>query len=202
MWARSARNGQIGGVVACESHHRQMQRQLRAAVAGLAGGLLAGVLARSQSQRYGPQESSALRVTAHATIPFFVVASTLTNRVSAGAALPFRAGFIGAHLVHVREIARLLQEHDISDPMIRAELAGGVPLYGLLALQTALVSGAGQQTIGPARARRLTRRIDAQLLRIYCVAVTSGLLRYRRPLPVYASLATLLAGCVTARRSL
>jgi hypothetical protein len=28
---------------------------------------------------------------------------------------------------------------------------------------------------------------------VYCLAMISGLLRYRRPLPIYASLATLLA---------
>ena len=51
--------------------------QLGPAVAGLGVGVLAGALARSQSESYGAQESSALRVTAHATVPFFLAASML-----------------------------------------------------------------------------------------------------------------------------
>jgi hypothetical protein len=173
--------------------------QLGPAVAGLGVGVLAGALARSRSAAYGAQESSALRVTAHATVPFFVAASVLADRLGPRAALPFRGGFVGAHIVHIRQIARLLRDHGTGEPMIRAELAGGVPLYGLVALQTALLSGPVQRKVGSVRAERLTRRIDTQLLRVYCLAVASGLLRYRRPLPIYASLATLLAGGLASR---
>jgi hypothetical protein len=174
--------------------------QLGPTVAGLGVGILAGALARSRSAAYGAQESSALRVTAHATVPFFVAASVLTDRLGPRAAVPFRGGFLGAHIVHIRQIARLLRDHGTGEPMIRAELAGGVPLYGLVALQTALLSGPVQRKVGSVRAERLTRRIDTQLLRVYCLAVASGLLRYRRPLPIYATLVTLLAGGLTSRR--
>jgi hypothetical protein len=59
-----------------------------------------------------------------------------------------------------------------------------------------------QRKSGPVRAERMTRHIDTQLLRVYCLATASGLLRYRRPLPIYASLATLLAcGLASRRRS-
>ena len=174
--------------------------QLGPAVTGLGVGVLAGALARSQSEGYGAQESSALRVTAHATVPFFVAASMLADRVGPRAAVPFRGGFLGAHLVHMRQIARLLRDHGTGERMIRAELAGGVPLYGLVTLQAALLSRPVQQRIGTVRAERLTRRIDTQLLRVYCLATASGLLRYRRPLPIYASLATLLASGLASRK--
>jgi hypothetical protein len=175
-------------------------RQLGPAMVGLGAGILAGALAHSQAESYGEQESSALRVTAHATVPFFVAASMLADRVGPRAAIPFRGGFLGAHLVHVRQIARLVRDHGTGEPMIRAELAGGVPLYGLVALQAALLSEPALGMIGPVRAERLTRSIDTQLLRVYCVAVVSGLLRYRRPLPIYASLATLLASGLASRK--
>jgi hypothetical protein len=174
--------------------------QLGKAVAGLGLGVLAGALAQSRSDAYGGQESSALRVTAHATVPFFVAASMLSDRVGARAAVPFRSGFLGAHLVHIRQIARLLHDHGTGEPMIRAELAGGVPLYGVVAAQAALLSRPVQEKIGSDRARRFTRHIDTQLLRVYSLAIASGLLRYRRPLPVYAGLATLLASGLASRK--
>lgn len=174
--------------------------QLGPAAAGLGVGILAGALARSQSERYGAQESSALRVTAHATVPFFVAASMVADRFGARAAAPFRGAFLGAHLVHMRQIARLLREHGTGEPLIRAELAGGVPLYGLVALQAALLGGPVQSRIGSISAERLTRHIDTQLLRVYYLAIISGLLRYRRPLPIYASLAMLLAGGLASRK--
>jgi hypothetical protein len=174
--------------------------QLAPAVAGLGVGILAGALARSQSESHGEQESNVLRVTAHATVPFFLAASMLADRVGPRAAVPFRGGFLGAHLVHIRQIARLLRDHGTSEPMIRAELAGGVPLYGLVALQAVLLSRPVQRRVGSVRAERLTRRIDTQLLRVYCLALTAGPLRYRRPLPFYASLATLLASGLASRK--
>jgi hypothetical protein len=175
-------------------------QQLGPAIAGLGVGILAGALARAQSERYGAAESSALRVTAHATVPFFVAASMLNDRLGPRAAAPFRGGFLGAHIVHMRQIARLLRDHGTNEPMIRAELAGGVPLYGLVALQAALSSGPARRRIGSASAERLTRQIDTQLLRVYCLAIVSGLLRYRRPLPIYASLATFLASGLASRK--
>jgi len=174
--------------------------QLGLTVTGLGVGLLAGALARSQRESYGEQESSGLRVTAHATVPFFVAASMLADRVGPHAAVPFRGGFLGAHLVHMGQIARLLRDRGTSEPMIRAELTGGVPLYGLVVLQAALLSRPVQRRIGSVRAERLTRQIDTQLLRVYCLAIASGLLRYRRPLPFYASLATLLASGLASRK--
>jgi hypothetical protein len=176
------------------------QGQLGLAVGGLGVGILAGSLARSRSESYGEQESSALRATAHATVPFFVAASALADRVGSRAALPFRCAFLGAHLVHMRQIARLLRDHGTAEPLIRAELAGGVPLYGLVALQAALLSRLVHRKIGSARAERLTRRIDTQLLRVYGLAIASGFLRYRRPVPIYASLVTLLASGLASRK--
>jgi hypothetical protein len=175
-------------------------RQRGSAMAGLGAGILVGALAQSQSESYGTQESSALRATAHATVPFFVVASLLADRVGTGAAVPFRSAFLGAHLVHIRQIARLLRDHGTAEPLIRAELAGGVPLYGLVVMQAACSSGPGQRRFGSVAAERLTRRIDTQLLRVYCLATASGLLRYRRPLPIYATLATLLASGLASRK--
>jgi hypothetical protein len=168
------------------------------AAAGVGVGILAGALAQSLSDRYGEEESAALRITAHATIPFMVAASVLTDRVGSGAAVALRGGFIGSHLVHMRLIARLVRDHG-SEPLVRAELSGGTPLYGLIALQTSLLTPAVQARVGAQRAERLTRRIDTQLLRVYCVAAASGLLRHRRPLPVYAGLAALLAGGLRSR---
>jgi hypothetical protein len=68
--------------------------QLGPAVAGLGLGILAGSLARSRSESYGEQESSALRATAHATVPFFVAASALADRAGASAAVPLRGAFL------------------------------------------------------------------------------------------------------------
>jgi hypothetical protein len=177
-----------------------VRAQLGSAVAGLGAGILAGAIAQSQSQRYGAQESAALRVTAHATVPFFVAASVLADHAAHRRALPFRCGFFGAHVVHIGQIVRLLRDHGTDRPIIRAELAGGVPLYGLLALQAALACRPAQGRLGAARAERSIVRIDTQLLRVYCLAVASGLLRYRRPLSVYVCLATLLASALADRK--
>ena len=102
--------------------------------------------------------------------------------------------------MHMRQIARLLRDRGTGEPMIRAELAGGVPLYGLVAVQAALLSRPVQRRIGSVKAERLTRHIDTQLLRVYCLAIASGLLRYRRPLPIYAGMATLLASGLASRK--
>lgn len=172
-------------------------RQGGSAVVGL--GLIAGALAQSQSAHYGEDESSALRITAHATIPFFVLANALTDRVGGDGAILFRGGFLGAHLIHLRAITRLVRAHGTDELLIRAELAGGAPLYLLIVLQAALLSPPVQRRLGSDKAERLRRGIDTQLLRVYCLATATGLARYRRPLPVYAGLATLLAAGFAAR---
>ena len=171
-----------------------------AAGVGVGLGVLAGMLAQSLSDSYGEDESSPLRVTAHATVPFLVLASTLTDRGSANAAVAFRGGFLGAHLIHMRQIARLVRAHGTHEPLIRVELAGGSLLYSVIALQTVLLTRKAQARVGLRKATRLTRLIDTRLLRIYCLAITSGLVRYRRPLPVYAGLTALLASALTSRR--
>jgi hypothetical protein len=51
------------------------------AAAGVGLGIIAGALAKSRSEHYGEDGSGALRITAHATIPFFVLANALTDRV-------------------------------------------------------------------------------------------------------------------------
>jgi hypothetical protein len=170
------------------------------AATGVALGIVAGTLSQSLSDSYGEEESSPLRVTAHATVPFLILASTLTDRGSAKAAVAFRSGFLGAHLVHMRQIARLVHAHDTHERLIRAELTGGTLLYGMIALQTALLTRRAQAKVGVGNATRLTRRIDTQLLHVYCLATLSGLVRHRRPLPVYAILAALLAGTLTSRK--
>jgi hypothetical protein len=170
------------------------------AAAGVGGGILAGALAQSLADSYGEEESSPLRVTAHATVPFLVLASTLTDRGRADAAVAFRGGFLGAHLVHVGQIARLVRAHGTHERLIQVELAGGTLLYGMVALQAALLTRPAQAKVGLGNATRLTRRIDTRLLSVYCLATTTGLLRHRRPLPVYAGLAALLAGALISRK--
>jgi hypothetical protein len=170
------------------------------AAAGVALGIIAGTLAQSLSDSYGEDESSPLRVTAHATVPFLVLASTLSDRGGANAAVVFRGGFLGAHLVHMRQIARLVRAHGTHERLIRVELAGGTLLYGTVALQTVLLTRQAQAKVGLRKATRLTRLIDTRLLGVYCLATISGLVRHRRPLPVYAILAALLAGALTSRK--
>ena len=170
------------------------------AAAGIGLGIVAGTLAQSLSDSYGEDESSPLRVTAHATVPFLVLASTLSDRGSANAAMAFRGGFLGAHLVHMRQIARLVRAHGTHERLIRVELAGGTLLYGMVVLQTVLLTRQAQAKVGLRKATRLRRRIDTRLLGAYCLATISGLVRHRRPLPVYAILAALLAGALTSRK--
>jgi hypothetical protein len=170
------------------------------AAAGVGLGIATGTLAQSLSGSYGEDESSPLRVTAHATVPFLVLASTLSDHGNANAAVAFRGGFLGAHLVHMRQIARLVHAHGTDERLIRVELAGGTLLYAMVAAQTALLTRQAQAKVGLRNATRLTRRIDTRLLGVYCLATTSGLVRHRRPLPVYATLAALLAGALTSRK--
>jgi hypothetical protein len=170
------------------------------AAAGVALGIVAGKLAQSLSDSYGEDGSGPLRVTAHATVPFLVLASTLTDRGRADAAMAFRGGFLGAHLVHMRQIAQLVRAHGTRERLIQVELAGGTLLYAAIALQAVLLTRQAQARVGLHKATRLTRQIDTRLLGVYCLAATSGLVRHRRPLPVYASLAGLLTGALTSRR--
>jgi hypothetical protein len=167
---------------------------------GAGFGILAGTLAQRLSDRYGEDESSPLRATAHATVPFLVLASTLTDRGATHAAMAFRGGFLGAHLVHMRQVARLVRAHGTHERLIRVELAGGTMLYGMVALQAMLLTRPTQAKVGLDNATRLTKRIDTRLLEVYCLAATSGLVRHRRPLPVYAILTALLAGALTSRK--
>jgi hypothetical protein len=170
------------------------------AAAGVALGIIAGTLAQSLSDSYGEDESSPLRVTAHATVPFLFLASTLSDRGGANAAVAFRGGFLGAHLVHIRQIARLVRAHGTDERLIRVELAGGSLLYAMIVLQAALLTRQAQALVGLRKTTSLTRQIDTRLLQIYCLAATSGMVRHRRPLPVYAALAALLAGSLTSRK--
>src|SRR6202035_3707503 len=94
-------------------------RQLGSVAACLGLGILAASLAQSQSASYDAQESSALRATAHSTVPFFVAASVLADRVGPRAALPFRSAFVGAHVVHIGQIALMLRDHGTGEPLIR-----------------------------------------------------------------------------------
>jgi hypothetical protein len=169
------------------------------AAAGIGLGIVAGRLAQSLADRYGEDESSPLRVTAHATVPFLVFASMLADRGGADAAVAFRGGFLGAHFVHMRQIARLVRAHGTGERLIRVELTGGTLLYAMVALQTLLLTRRAQARVGIRVATRLSRRIDTGLLGVYCIASISGLVRYRRPLPVYATLAALLVGSLTSR---
>ena len=90
--------------------------------------------------------------------------------------------------------------HGTDERLIRVELTGGTLLYTMVALQTVLLTRQAQAKVGIPKATRLTRQIDTRLLQVYCLATTSGLVRYRRPLPVYATLAALLAGALTSRK--
>ena len=170
------------------------------AAGGVGLGILTGTLAQSLSDSYGGDETSPLRVTAHATIPFLVLASTLTDQRGANAALIFRGGFLGAHFVHMRQIARLVCAHGTNERLIRVELAGGTLLYTIVLVQTVLLTRQAQERVGIDKARHLSRQIDTRLLGVYCLATTSGLVRYRRPLPVYATLAALLASALASRK--
>jgi hypothetical protein len=78
----------------------------------------------------------------------------LADRGSANAAVAFRGGFLGAHLVHVRQIARLVRAHGTGERLIRVELAGGSLLYAMVALQAVLLTRSAQARIGPRNATR------------------------------------------------
>jgi hypothetical protein len=171
-----------------------------AGAAGVGLGIVTGTIAHSLSDSYGEDESAPLRVTAHATVPFLVLASALTDRGSANAAVAFRGGFLGAHLVHMCQIALLVRAHGTHERLIRIELTGGSLLYAMVASQTLLLTRPAQARVGLRNATRLIRRIDTRLLGVYCLATVTGLARHRRPLPVYAALAALLAGALASRK--
>lgn len=142
---------------------------------------------------------TAMRATAHSGLPFLVAAVVRANRSGPRSATPWRAGFIGVHLVHVRQIVRLLRSDGARD--LRTELAAGSPNYALVLAQTALLSEPARTWTGSRRAARWVDAIDAQLLRLYAIASLVGLARHRRPLRVYAVIAGLLAVGFGARRT-
>ncbi len=74
------------------------------AAAGVGLGIVAGMFAQSLSDSDGEYESGPLRVTARATVPFWL-SPTRLRIGSADAAVAFRGGFLGVHLVHIRQIA-------------------------------------------------------------------------------------------------
>lgn len=175
-------------------------RKLHSAALGLGAGVATGMVAETSSGLYGDEDRGILRATAHSGLPFLVTAVASANRSGPRAAAPWRAGFIGVHLVHVREIARQLRRGAAREPEIRAALVLGSFGYALLLAQTALLNEPARTWAGSQRAARWTDAIDNTLLRTYAVAALAGLLRHRRPLGAYAVIAALLALGFDARR--
>jgi hypothetical protein len=89
---------------------------------------------------YADEERGELRVTAHSALPFLVGGVVAANRPESKAG-PWRAAFVGAHLVHVRQILRLIRGGGARDPEVRAALALGSVGYGLVLAQVGLLSG-------------------------------------------------------------
>lgn len=174
-------------------------RGLTSAALGLGAGIAAGMAGETSSSIYAGEDRGAMRATAHSGLPFLVAAIVCAKRSGHRSATPWRAGFIGVHLVHVRQIARLLRSSRARE--LRAELAVGSPNYALILAQTAMLNDPIKTWAGPQRAARWVDAIDAQLLRVYAVASLMGLVRHRRPLGVYAVIAALLAVGFRARRS-
>ena len=180
---------------------QQVVRELTSAALGLGAGIATGMGGQASSGIYADEDRGALRATAHSGLPFLVAAVASANRSGPRSAVPWRAGFLGAHLVHIRQIARLLGSGAARDPEIRAALALGGVGYALILAQTALLNEPARSWAGPRRAAHWSDAIDAQLLWAYAVASLAGLLRRRRPLGAYAVIATLLAVGFGARRS-
>lgn len=174
-------------------------RGLTSAALGLGAGIATGMVSEASSSIYAGEDRGAMRATAHSGLPFLVAAVVSANRSGPRSAAPWRAGFIGVHLVHVRQIARLLRSGGARE--LRAELAAGSPNYALVLAQTALLNDPVKTWTGSQRATRWVDAIDGQLLRVYAVASLVGLVRHRRPMGVYAVIAALLAVGFGARRS-
>jgi hypothetical protein len=173
--------------------------RLTPAALGLGAGIVSGLAAEASSDIYADEDRSAMRATAHSGLPFLVAAVVATNRSGPRSATPWRAGFIGVHFVHVRQITRLLRSSGARE--LRAELAVGAPNYALVLTQTTLLGGPLKTWTGSQRAAHWVDVIDAQLLRTYAVASLVGLVRHRRPLGVYAVISALLAVGFRARRA-
>jgi hypothetical protein len=142
---------------------------------------------------YADEDRGDLRVTAHSGLPFLVAAILSANRSGSRAAPPWRAGFIGVHLVHVRQIVRLVRRGGVRDPEIRAALAVGSAGYASVLSQVALLNEPMKTWAGSKRAASWSDAIDTSLLWTYAVASLAGLIRHRRPLGSYAVIAALLA---------
>lgn len=174
---------------------RETSRGVRAPIRvglGLAAGLAAGSAAEGLSSRYADPDRGGLRVTAHAALPFLVAGVRARGSGSRRAAL-WRAGFIGAHLVHVRQIALLLQAGGTRDPEVRAALGLGGVGYSMVMAQAALLGGPVRSWAGAGRADGWSESIDTSLLRAYAAACLGGLVRHRRPVVAYVLIAALLA---------
>jgi len=172
------------------------------AAVGLGVGIATAMVGEAVSGLYADEERGGLRVTAHSTLPFLVAAVVRADRSESRAATPWRAGFVGAHLVHVRQIIRLVRGGGAREPEIRAALALGSVGYGLVLAQVALLGEPAKTWVGSERVAGWSDAIDRTLLRIYAVAGLGGLVRHRRPLGAYAVVAALLAvGFGATRRS-
>lgn len=167
-------------------------RKLASAALGLGAGIATAVAGESSSGLYADDERGDLRVTAHSALPFLVAAVVAANRSESHSGA-WRAGFIGAHLVHVRQIVRLIRSGGARNPEIRAALALGSVGYGLVLAQVALLNEPARTWAGSRRAAAWVDAIDGALLRTYAVASLGGLVRHRRPVGAYAVIAGLLA---------
>ncbi|HET7052347.1 MAG TPA: hypothetical protein VFI09_00335 [Solirubrobacterales bacterium] len=160
------------------------------------------MVGKAASGLYADEERGGLRVTAHSALPFLVGAVVSADRSGSRAATPWRAGFVGAHLVHVRQIIRLVRGGGAREPEIRGALALGSVGYALVLAQIALLSQPAGTWAGSERAARWSDAIDRIQLWTYAVAGLGGLVRHRRPLSAYAVVAALLAiGFGATRRS-
>lgn len=173
--------------------------KLTPAAVGLGAGVAAGMAGKAAAGLYADEERGELRVTAHSALPFLVGGVVAANRPESKAG-PWRAGFVGAHLVHVRQILRLIRGGGARDPEVRAALALGSVGYGLVLAQVALLNEPARTWAGSRRAAAWVDAIDAALLRTYAVAGLGGLVRHRRPVGAYAVIAALLAIGFGARR--
>lgn len=176
-------------------------RQSAPALLGLGVGIATGVAGKAASRLYADEDRGDLRVTAHSGLPFLVAAIVSANRSGSRSAPAWRAGFIGAHLVHVRQIVRLVRSSGARDPEIRGALALGSVGYGLVLAQVALLNEPARTWAGSQHAAKWSDAIDTALLRTYAVAGLAGFVRHRGPLGAYAVIAALLAVGFGARQS-
>ena len=169
------------------------KRKPAPAAFGLGAGIATGIVGKAASGLYADEDRGNLRVTAHSALPFLVAAIVSANRSGSRSAPPWRAGFIGAHLVHIRQIIRLVRSGGARDPEIRGALALGSIGYALILAQVALLNEPAKTWAGSKRAANWSDAIDTTLLRTYAVASLAGIVRHRRPLGTYGVIAALLA---------